>query len=124
VGSNLFNILCVLGVGALLTPGGIPVAQAALSFDIPVMFAVAVACLPLMFTGRRISRWEGALFLFYALAYTAFLVLDATEHHFRDRLVDAMVWFVLPLTAVTLLVVVGAELRRGRTGAAGDATGG
>jgi cation:H+ antiporter len=121
VGSNLFNILCVLGIGALLAPNGIPVAPAAISFDIPVMVAVAVACLPLLFTGRLIRRWEGALFLFYAVAYTVYLMLDAIEHQLRDRFVDAMVWFVLPLTALTLVVVVIAEVRnrRGRRGGEG-----
>ena len=46
VGSNIFNILAVLGVAGLFSPAGINVPPEALNFDIPVMVAVAIACLP------------------------------------------------------------------------------
>ncbi|HUP23913.1 MAG TPA: calcium/sodium antiporter, partial [Thermoanaerobaculia bacterium] len=80
VGSNLFNILCVLGLASAVTPGGLPVSAGALRFDIPVMVAVAVACLPIFLTGHVIARWEGGLFLGYYLAYVLYLVLVATGH--------------------------------------------
>ncbi len=115
IGSNLFNILGVLGLTAILAPDGVPVAHSAITFDIPVMTVVAVACLPLLFTGRVLRRWEGALFVTYAVIYTTYLVLDATAHALRDDLAGAMVWFVLPITAVTIATVVVAELR-GRSG--------
>ena len=54
VGSNIFDILAVLGISA-------GVAQAVLSFDVPIMVAVAVACLPVLFTGHLIARWEWAV---------------------------------------------------------------
>ncbi len=72
VGSNVFNLLGVLGLAALISPAGIGVAQQALVFDLPVMVAAAVACLPIFITGREIARWEGALFLAYYLAYTLY----------------------------------------------------
>ncbi|HUG41700.1 MAG TPA: calcium/sodium antiporter [Longimicrobiales bacterium] len=105
VGSNVFNILCILGLSALAAPAGVPVSPAALSFDIPVMTAVAVACLPVFFTGHRIARWEGAVFLGYYLAYTAYLVLDATGHAAVPQLRAALLWFALPLTVITLVVL-------------------
>jgi len=104
VGSNLFNILCVLGLSSLVAPEGIAVSPTALRFDIPVMIAVAVACLPIFFTGNRIARWEGGLFFFYYVAYTTYLVLDATESTYSRTLTDVMVGFVIPLTVVTLMV--------------------
>ena len=76
------------------------------------MLAATVACLPIFFTGHRIERWEGALFCFYYLAYTTFLVLMATHHPGLPQLTRAMVYFVLPLTAVTLGVSVWHSLRR------------
>jgi cation:H+ antiporter len=82
------------------------------------MLAVAVACLPIFFTGWRIQRWEGALFLVYATAYTAYLVLDAARHELQDELAAAMLLFVLPLTILTLVVVLAAELRQRRASAA------
>ena len=111
VGSNIFNILGVLGLTAILAPAGIPVASNAIAFDIPVMTVVAVACLPLVFTGHILRRWEGALFVAYAAIYTTYLILDATAHALEDDLAGAVIWFALPLTAVTLVTVVVAEVR-------------
>jgi cation:H+ antiporter len=86
----------------------------ALTFDIPVMIAVAVAALPIAFTGYTIARWEGAVFLGYYLAYAAYVVLDATEHDAVPAFGAAMTWFVLPLTALTLLVLAVRGARGGR----------
>jgi len=105
IGSNLFNIMGVAGLSGLLAPEGVPVSTAALRFDIPVMIAAAVACLPIFFTGYCIARWEGALFLAYYIAYTLYLVLDAADHDGLGAFASAMTWFVMPLTAVTLAVV-------------------
>jgi cation:H+ antiporter len=104
VGSNIFNILGVLGLAGLVGPLGVGVSPVALRFDIPVMIAVAVACLPIFFTGYRIARWEGGLFLAYYLAYTAYLVLDANGSPSSRTLAGVIIVFVLPLTAITLVV--------------------
>jgi cation:H+ antiporter len=111
VGSNIFNILLILGVAAVAAPAGLAVAPAVVAFDLPVMVAVAVACLPIFLTGHRIARWEGALFLAYYLAYVAYVLLAATRHDALDAFGAAMLWFVLPLTAVTLAVLVLRERR-------------
>ncbi|MDZ7680118.1 MAG: hypothetical protein U5J63_00055 [Fodinibius sp.] len=63
VGSNILNILAVLGLSGLVAPSGIPVSEAVIGFDLPLVIAVAVACLPIFFTGGTISRWEGGIFL-------------------------------------------------------------
>jgi cation:H+ antiporter len=105
VGSNIFNILAVLGISASIAPGDLAVAPAMLAFDLPVMVAVAVACLPIFFTGHLIARWEGALFLAYYAAYTAYLILDAAGHDAQVGFSAVMGGFVLPLTALTLLVL-------------------
>jgi len=114
VGSNIFNILAVLGLTAMVAPGGLPVSQAALNFDFPVMLAVAVACLPIFFVGYTIQRWEGAVFLGYYVAYTAFLILDASQHAVLPVFSQAMMMFVVPLTVITLGVVLWREIRRRR----------
>ncbi|NLE77198.1 MAG: calcium/sodium antiporter, partial [Chloroflexi bacterium] len=102
VGSNLFNLLGVLGVSAVAAPAGLLVSPAALRFDIPVMIAVAFACLPIFFTGQRIARWEGVLFLAYYVAYTLYLILAAMEHDALGAYSTVMLTFVLPPTALTL----------------------
>jgi cation:H+ antiporter len=105
VGSNVFNLLGVLGAAAVIGPDGVAVPPAAASFDLPVMVAVAFACLPIFFTGGEIARWEGALLLAYYVAYTTWLVLHGSEHAATAVYATVMLRFVLPLTAVTLAVL-------------------
>lgn len=120
VGSNIFNLLVVLGATAIVAPGGVPVVPAALHFDLPVMTAVAIACLPIFFNGHRLARWEGGLFLAYYLAYTLYLVLDATHHDSLPLFVTAMSAFVLPLTAITLVVVAVRAWKRAPSSSSPD----
>jgi cation:H+ antiporter len=105
VGSNIFNILCVLGISSLVSPAGIHVSKAALAFDIPVMIAVAVACLPVFFAGYVISRLNGMAFLAFYAAYLVYLLLTATRHEALGSYQAALMYFVLPITTVTLLVI-------------------
>jgi cation:H+ antiporter len=119
VGSNIFNILCVLGVAGIVVPQGIEISHEALWHDIPIMIAVAVACLPIFFTQYRIDRWEGYLFFAYYVAYTAHLILDATRPALSRTFTRIMLLFVVPLTAVTL--AIGAiRMLRSRKDESGD----
>jgi len=106
VGSNIFNALLVLGSSAMVGDGGIPVAPAALSFDLPVMVATSIACMPVFFAGMRITRLEGAIFLGYYLAYIAFLILDATDHAAKPVFTGIMLMFVVPITVLTIAVIL------------------
>lgn len=110
LGSNIFNLALILGTTALVG-GGLDVTPDMWRFDMVVMIGVAAACLPIFFTGHTIARWEGALFLALYVAYTAYLVMNATRHPALPGFQQAMV-FVLPLTAATLIVL--ALLTRGR----------
>lgn len=106
IGSVLFNLMGVIGIAAAVAPKGIDVPPAALAFDLPVMLAVFAACLPIFFIGGRVSRGEGALFLFYYAAYTAYLILSAGNSSGALRVFNAaMTFFVLPITALTLVVL-------------------
>jgi cation:H+ antiporter len=104
VGSNIFNILSIGSIAALVTPSGLEVAPTLVRLDLPVMTAVAFACLPIFATGHRIARWEGGLFLGYYVAYVAFLILAATQHAALPLFSGAMS-FALPLTGMTLVVL-------------------
>lgn len=111
IGSNLFNLLLVLGAAAALAPNGIVVSPGARAFDMPVMLAAAIACLPIFFTGHRIARWEGAVFLCYYAAYITYLLMDASTHDSLDDISFAMRWVVIPLTVMTLAVTLFRALR-------------
>jgi cation:H+ antiporter len=75
VGSNIFNILVVLGLSSIITP--IKVSAAAMSFDIPVMIAIAVLCYPIFWSNKEISRKEGASFLLIYGLYVGYLLNSA-----------------------------------------------
>ncbi|MFP5340295.1 MAG: calcium/sodium antiporter, partial [Gammaproteobacteria bacterium] len=112
VGSNIFNVLLVLGGASLVSPEPLPVPRSVLSFDLPIMIGIGIACLPIFFTGNVIARWEGGLFLAYYVAYMAYLLMAAQEHDALSTFGFAMGAFVLPLTGLTLLVIAGREWRR------------
>lgn len=112
VGSNIFNILSVLGLTSIVAPNGISVSPAVLNFDIPIMIAVAIACLPIFFTGNSISRWEGVLFFGYYIAYILYLFFDATQHNMLPAFSSVMILFVIPITAVTLILISYREFKK------------
>ncbi len=106
VGSSTFNILGCLGLSGLVSgDAGLVMAQSLMNFDIWVMLAVALACLPVFMTGREIARWEGAVFVFYYAAYVAYLILAAQQHALLGTYSVAMMSFVVPITVVTLIVM-------------------
>lgn len=114
VGSNIMNLAFVLALCGIFATDGIAVSEAALWFDLPVMCAAAFACLPIFFSGHSIARWEGALFLFYYVAYTAYLIISQTMEPWIDHYRLALLGFAVPLTVVTLAVSSVNEFRAQR----------
>ena len=112
VGSNIFNIMGVLGIAGIVAPGGLMVSPALIAFDIPVMIGVALACLPIFFTGGMISRQEAILFLAYYVAYTLYIVLAASQHDTLPVFSSVMLYFVIPLTAAVGVLYFLRELKK------------
>jgi len=106
IGSNTFNILGCLGLSGVVSANGLDIAPAVLNFDIWVMIAVAVACLPVLLLRRQIGRKRGLLFLAYYAAYVVYLILGAQQHDALGEFSAVMVSFVLPITVVTLVAMV------------------
>jgi cation:H+ antiporter len=77
------------------------------------MIAVSVAAWPIFWSGAVISRGEGLLFLFYYVAYTAYLILHATEHDALPLFNVMLMFFVIPIT-LTTAVLVAVRTRRDR----------
>lgn len=113
VGSNIFNIMGVLGISSVASGTGIAVADEALKLDVPVMIAVAMACLPVFFTGHLIARWEGAMFLGYYITYTCYLLLAIKAPDATGTFGLVILGMVLPLTVITLLVGTVRYYRQG-----------
>jgi cation:H+ antiporter len=74
IGSNIYNILAIVGLSGTIVPGGLNVSESILRLDMPVMIAAAALCLPFFWTGRRLSRTEGVIFLLIYCAYTTYLI--------------------------------------------------
>lgn len=75
LGSNIFNILGILGVTALVHP--IPVPAEIARFDIWVMLAATAAMLVFAVTGTRVVRWEGAALVAAYGGYVGWLIVGA-----------------------------------------------
>jgi len=114
VGSNIFNLMAVLGVSSVVAPSGIEISDAVIAFDLPIMLAVAFACLPIFFTGGVIRRYEGGILLGYYVLYTLYLIFASTQHDLLNEYSTVLVWFVMPLTALTILITLVQDLRRRR----------
>lgn len=75
LGSSIYNILVILALTCMVSPGGLPVEHQLLLFDIPLMTCLALACVPVFLTGKRISRLEGGLGVAIYLTYMLWLIL-------------------------------------------------
>lgn len=111
IGSCILNILAVLGITGLFAQDGILVKSVILEFDLLILLAASVACIPIFFTGHMISRWEGGIFLFFYGAYIFYLFLHSADHEFIDTFRQAMM-FVLPIVGLTILTIAGREFKK------------
>ncbi len=103
IGSNVFNLLGVLGLTALLAPAPLSVSPNALAFDLPVMLGVAALCLPVFYSGYRVTRAEGLLFLGLYLAYGLHVVSFTTGMPLAGKLEHLMLFYILPALSLFLL---------------------
>jgi len=119
VGSNVLNLLLVLGTTMVLSPQPIAVPEVTIALDLPVMVGAALICLPIFFTRRIVSRREGSLLLAYYLSYTLYLVLSATGSDELPVYNTIVGLILIPLTVVLLVVRalrwLGKERRQQRT---------
>lgn len=111
VGSCLFNVLAVTGAATIFASDGLAVSEALVRFDLPVMLAATVACLPIFATGQSIERWEGFLFFAFYIAYTSYLIMVSHSSESVEVMTFAMLSFVLPLTFITLLLLWLREIK-------------
>jgi cation:H+ antiporter len=99
VGSNLFNLLGVLGASAALSSSGIPVDRELILLDYPVMLAATLVLIPICWNGFAIKRWEGALLAAFYVAYVAYLVMEAGDST-APELFRTMLMIVIPFVMI------------------------
>ncbi|WP_338485821.1 calcium/sodium antiporter [Pseudomonas trivialis] len=103
IGSNLFNLLGVLGLTALLAPTPLSVSPNAVDFDLPVMLGVVVLCLPVFYSGYRVTRAEGLVMLGLYLAYGLHVMAFTTGMPLTGKLEHLMLYYILPALVAFLL---------------------
>lgn len=129
VGSNILNILIILGVSALITT--LAVARSTVRNEIPYMMAITVLFMVLGLTGNRIELWEGIILWVAFLAYLGYLFLMAkrdrengAEDGQEDEKASASVWKLLLLTLIGLaLIIVGSNVTVDAASAIAEAAG-
>jgi cation:H+ antiporter len=87
VGSNIFNVLLILGLSAIIVP--LIVAQQLVRFDVPVMIGVSFLLFALGYDGN-ISRLDGILLFSGAIAYTVFLIRQSR----KEKMLQCLFWRV------------------------------
>jgi cation:H+ antiporter len=112
IGSNLFNLLAVLGLTALTTPEPLTISPNALGFDLPVMLGVAALSLPVFYSGYRITRAEGLVLLGLYLVYGLHVVAFTIGMPLAGRLERLMLFYVLPVLGLVLLYTTVRAWRR------------
>jgi cation:H+ antiporter len=105
IGSNIFNILSILGLSSIVATGGLKVSYELLALDYPMMIGVAVITLPVFFTGRIISRWEGVLFLISYILYATYLVLKSTSHSMLPVFEIGLLYVALPVFIISSIIM-------------------
>lgn len=114
VGSNIFNILCVLGLSGLVSPTPLLAGEQLATIDIPVMVGVAVLCVPLFFIGAILHRIEGLLFLVLYVAYVWYLVAMALSQPYLSTLQNGILYGLLPVVVLYVVIAFIHDIRQRR----------
>jgi cation:H+ antiporter len=100
VGSNIFNILCVLGISGLVSPTPLLAGDQLAQIDIPVMLGVALLCVPLFFVDAILNRIEGFLFLLLYVFYVWFLIAMALSLDYLQILQNSILYGLIPIVCL------------------------
>jgi len=111
VGSNLFNVLFILGVAALVAP--LVVHQQLVRMDVPIMIGVSVLLLVLAADGS-LGLWDSTLLAALIVAYTIFLIVESRREksaevlaEYQEEVTDASGGESGSMPMNLLLIVVG-----------------
>lgn len=112
VGSNIFNILCVLGISGIISPEALQAGVQLQSLDIPVMLAAAVLCLPLFITGASLNRLEGLVFLALYGVYLGYLITFTVAPAYLPTLQSITLYGVAPFTVIFVASTLIYDMRQ------------
>lgn len=109
VGSNILNILIILGVTGFITT--VAVQKSTLLIEIPFMLAITVLLIVLGMSGNELTFWEGIIFWICFIAYLVYLYILAKKGTEEETTEDRPVWkLILFILAGGAVVVLGANI--------------
>lgn len=111
VGSNILNILVILGVASVIVP--IAVAKSTVKVEIPFMLVITILLLAFGCTGNEIVLWEGVVLWIAFILYLAYLFRMAAKNkeETAEDMEEKPVWKLLLLVVVGLgLIMLGSNL--------------
>jgi len=85
VGSNIFNVLFILGVSALVAP--LVISQQIVRMDLPIMLGVSILLYCLSLDGK-LSLWDSAMLFTIIVAYTVFLIVESRRESKAEVLAE------------------------------------
>jgi len=110
VGSNILNILSVIGISGLFIPE-IPIQQSLLNIDMLVLLGISVLCVPFFYSGKIISRTEGAILFACYILYLTYLYLDSVQSDLFALFVQGIFYVVIPAVVIYTLIILVLEWR-------------
>lgn len=112
VGSNIYNILSVLGIASIVFP--MRVNPEIFAVALPVMVGAAAMFLFFICTTQRLERWEGACLLLSYLTYNTYLVLAAVKTSHLPFFETDLLFGFIPAMAAAVMVSLLSGIRSRR----------
>ena len=105
VGSNLLNVLIILGLTAVITP--LTVAKSTVKYEIPFMIAISFLFFGLCVTGNEIVLWEGVILWLAFIAYLAYLLVMAKKNKQEpEEEQKSPLWKLILFTVVGIALII------------------
>lgn len=111
VGSNILNILSVIGISGLFI-SGIPVQDSLIRIDLVVLLGISLLCAPFFFSGNIISRLEGGVLFSGYLLYLFYLYLDSIQSDLMVMFANVVLLGLMPLVVLIALFELFRELKK------------
>jgi cation:H+ antiporter len=117
IGSNIFNLLGVLGLGGLVADGGLVASELVQNVDVVVMIGAAALCLPVFLSGEhRLHRSESALFVTAYGLYLAYLIMRSSDAGAPDWFVNLARFGFVPLAGIVVVWIAIRDVAAGKAG--------